>query len=169
MENVKLCPECGAEYFAHVAECGGCEIPLVHPEELDKARTTRIEEAEDTLVCILEGPKDRLKEIAYGLKSKGVDSQVLKTVSGGSSCSTGGGFGIFVAREAASAAAELMPGIMNNYKDELINVDEYYSQGKCPACGADAMNSPNECPDCGLNLGGGGGEGGHDHGCDSGC
>jgi hypothetical protein len=157
MDDVKLCPECGAEYFAHIEECRGCEIPLVHPDELDTARATRIEESAGGLVPIIEGPVDRLKEIAYGLKSRDIDCQILKmSAPEGSSCSTKKeGFGVFVAQEAASAAAGVIASLTNEYKELLVDVNECYSKGECPACGADVMNSPHECPDCGLNLTGG--------------
>ncbi len=150
-DQVKLCPECAAEYFAHITECGNCEVPLVSPEELKKKPAHK---AQGELIPIMQGELQKMKEIAYGLKSREIECQVLNAGGVGSSCSPGGGYAVFVhmaiAREAVKAADE----VYRKLHPELDDMDERYRQGQCPACGADARNAPGVCPDCGLNLGG---------------
>jgi hypothetical protein len=44
-EDVKICPECGAEYFAHVEECNGCGVRLLSTEEKAKMEKEAAEPA----------------------------------------------------------------------------------------------------------------------------
>ena len=36
-ENIKVCPQCDAEYFAHAQKCSSCEVELVLPGEAPAA------------------------------------------------------------------------------------------------------------------------------------
>jgi hypothetical protein len=149
---VKLCPECGAEYFAHITECGTCEVALIFPEELEKGPAPK---AEGDLVPIMQGDLQKMKEIAYGLKSKEIECQVLNAGGVGSSCcSSDGGYAVFVHQSIAREAARAADEVYRKLHPEIDEMDERYRQGQCPACGADARNAPGVCQDCGLNLGG---------------
>lgn len=153
--QVKLCPECGAEYYAHITECGNCEVALVFPEEIEKGTApTPKAKAEGDLVPIMQGELQKMKEIAYGLKAMKIECQILNAGGVGSSCSSGGGYAIFVHQTIARDAAKAADEVYRNLHPELDELDERYRQGQCPACGADARNAPGICPDCGLNLGG---------------
>src|SRR3990172_8264529 len=66
-EQVKVCPECGAEFFASMAtECNKCEAELVDPEMMGRPSTRQATSADPALVCIEEGSYDRANEVAQG-------------------------------------------------------------------------------------------------------
>ena|SRR3990172_1424286 len=158
-EDVKICPECGAEYFAHVSECRGCEVPLVHPgESAPVERKAPVDS--DPLVCIAEGDLGRARALQADLKSAGFDSKVLN-MNQGKSCS--GGFGVFVNQSLAAQAAGKLQELFYKRNPEVKEMEKKVSEGRCPACGAEIFYSVYECPDCGLNLSGGGHGGGHSH------
>ncbi len=148
-DNVKLCPECEAEFFAHITECNRCEVPLVSPEELRKGP---VRKAEGELTMIMQGAMERMKEIAYGLKAREIKSKILNAGGTEKSCS-GGDYGLFVHRSIAREAVEAAVKIHNKLNPEIAELEESYRKGECPACGADVRNAPGVCNDCGLNLG----------------
>ncbi len=150
-DQVKLCPECGAEYFAHITECGNCEVALVFPEELAKRPAPK---AEGDLIPIMQGQLQKMKQVAYGLKSIDIECKVLNAGGVGKSCSSDGGYAVFVHKAMAREAVKAADEIYRKLHPELDEIDERYRQGQCPACGADARNAPGVCQDCGLNLGG---------------
>ncbi len=149
-DNVKFCPECEAEFFAHIAECNKCEVPLITPEEFKKGP---VKKAEGELVMIMQGAVDRMKEIAYGLKAKDIKSKVLNVGGVGKSCG-GGDYGVFVHKSVANDALHAADKIYHKLHPEIEELNECYRRGECPACGADVSNAPGVCNDCGLNLGG---------------
>lgn len=152
-EDTRICPECGAEYFAHIVSCATCEVQLLSPGE--KKMMPR---AEGDLVCVDEGTYERATELARELKKQGVECEVLN-MGKGKSCSSNGEFGLFVPQSIARQTVGMIEELMLKLYPELIEVDARLEAGLCPACGAPS-NGEAECPDCGLNLGGGG----HDHG-----
>jgi len=151
--ETKICPECGAEYFAHIVNCASCEVQLIRPDE-----KRQLPKAEGELVCVDEGDYDRATELARELKKQGVPCEVLN-MSKGKSCSSGGGFGLFVPMSIARQTVGMIEALMLRLHPELIEAEARLEAGLCPACGAPASGAA-ECSDCGLNLGGGG----HDHG-----
>ena len=169
-EDVKICPECGAEYFSHVEECKGCEVRLVWPGEVKERRAEKAAAAADSpLVCVEEGTADRLAELAGALRAAGIEPQILRA-HGGKSCSSGSGLGLFVPQALAKEAVAAMDEYWLNLHPELKEMEERLGAGLCPACGAKLTMTTRgvitECQDCGLNLGGppGSGSGGGD-GC----
>lgn len=153
-EEVKICPECGAEYFAHVSECRACEVPLISPGDNISKRPAVSPGGE--LVCIEEGDYDRVTELARGLNRSGVECKVLNIARGGGSSCSGGGFGIFVQQSIAREAVKTVEDLWQKLHPELRQTEERLDAGLCPACGSGLNGSMNECPDCGLYLGGGG-------------
>jgi hypothetical protein len=150
-EQVKVCPECGAEFFAHVIECNRCEAELVSPEEARGGAPKKKHAApDDGLACVEDGTYERANEVAWMLRSSGFDVKVLRT-PGGSSCK--GSFGVFIDRGAATEAARKIQEAWKRSHPELAASEELIREGKCPACGALLMGSSEECPDCGLFLG----------------
>lgn len=149
-EQVKVCPECGAEFFAHVIECNRCETELVSPEEARGPAPKKSHDPTEGLACVEEGTYERANEVAWTLRSAGFDVQVLRT-PGGSSCK--GSFGVFVDRSAASEAVKKIQKAWNQSHPEVAAAEERMRKGMCPACGALLMGSSEECPDCGLFLG----------------
>jgi ribosomal protein L40E len=162
-EDVLICPECGAEYYAHVKTCKGCGVALVRPGRAGEAPS-----ASGSLVCIEAGGYDRVSDMARSLKGAGFECGVLKT-GGKSSCATGGEYGLFVDSAVASKAAMAIEDLWLKLHPEMKQTESRLLDGLCPACGARLQGAPSECPDCGLNLGGGGGGHGHGDGCGGCC
>ncbi|MBI5644005.1 MAG: hypothetical protein HY954_11095 [Deltaproteobacteria bacterium] len=159
MDDIKVCPECNAEYYAHVRMCRSCDVDLVTPEE--RQRLKAVPKAEGALVCIEEGDYDKITHLASALEREGLETHVLKAQKGG--CG-GGDFGLFVAQSIARMAAGKIDEIWNKMHPELKEAEARLEAGLCPACGAKMPDRFGECPDCGLNLGGGCDDGG----CNSG-
>ena len=148
-EQVKVCPECGAEFFAHIMECNRCEAELVSPETVGRPSKMQSPSADPSLVCIDEGSYDRSNEVAWGLRSAGFDAKVLRTPA--NSCK--GGFGVFVDRECAREAAQKIEELWKQSHPEIEEAEERMRKGLCPACSALLLGSSEECPDCGLFVG----------------
>jgi len=149
-EQVKVCPECGAEFFASMAtECNKCEAELVDPEMMGRPSTRQAPSADPALVCIEEGSYDRANEVAWGLRSAGFDAKVLRAPA--NSCK--GGFGVFVDKESARDAALKIEELWKKSHPEIEEAEELMRKGLCPACGTLLMGSSEECPDCGLFVG----------------
>ncbi|MEK7773247.1 MAG: hypothetical protein AAB307_02780, partial [Deltaproteobacteria bacterium] len=151
-EDIKICPECGAEYFPHITVCAGCEVPLIRPGEEAKRE---LPELQGSSVCIEEGDIHRVNDLARGLKSAGIEYEIMK-MGTGKACSSSGGFGIFVDSALARAAVQAIDEFLHSTYPELKDAQDRMDAGLCPACGADLRGSTSgECPDCGLNLGDG--------------
>ncbi len=169
-EDVRICPECGAEYFPHVTACRSCEAALVSPAELEKMKESPAPmgplDPDDGLACLEEGTLERITEIHASLTRHGIDSRVLKMPSPDKGCSDNGGYGVFIPRSFARMAVEAVRQEMLKLYPEVRQSEERLEAGLCPACGAELQGSPRECPDCGLSLTG---ECGDDDSCGGGC
>ena len=68
MSEIKICPQCEAEYFTHAEKCSSCEVPLVFPGDAPApAQHTHSHDGnghdhEDTGIEWPEGPIDVLME-----------------------------------------------------------------------------------------------------------
>ncbi len=155
-DSTKQCPECGAEYYAHIEECGSCHVKLLSSEDIAEGRIDT--SSPSSLICIMEGPIDRLKEIAHGLDIAGFESRILNAKSdSGDDCSSGccsDTFGIYLSQSAAEKARIVARDIQNRMYPEIADMEEQISQGNCPACGHNIEFALAECPDCGLYIGG---------------
>lgn len=161
-EDVKICPSCNAEYYAHITICKGCECELIYPSQKASLQK-KASNTEAGLVCVLEGPPDQVSDLARALNGEGYDCKVFAPGTG-KGCSAN--YGIFVEQTIAREAVTALEALQDRLYPELKEAAERLSQGLCPACGAALMGSGDECPDCGLFLGetGGGdcgGCGGH--------
>jgi hypothetical protein len=154
-ESVKVCPRCGAEYFAHVASCNACKAALVFPGDLPQTPLPAEDDEED-LVCVEEGNLDMLAESLAALRKAGVRGSILKSGKTGS-CSGSSGYGLFVGRSLARNAVKLIEENTERLYPGMKEAEARLDAGLCPACGADISGGPAECPDCGLSLAGGGG------------
>ncbi len=161
-DPVKVCPRCGAEYFAHVASCNACGVALVFPEDLPKAPLPVDDEEE--LVCVEEGNLDMLADSLAAIRKAGLEGSILKAGKAGS-CSGGPGYGLFVGRSIAGFAVKIIEENTERLYPGMKEAEERMGAGLCPACGADVSNGQAECPDCGLNLSGGGDGCGQDPSC----
>jgi len=152
--DVKYCPECNAEYYAHIIDCADCGVPLKTPEELSeiRERQRRFEEEDaQEAVAIRQDRKSWILELHQVLIAKGYSSRV--TVSPG--CTPGAcseTFLLIVPKEEAESAAKCIDEYAKEIHPELRKSKELASQGKCPACGYNVGFDAKECSDCGLLL-----------------
>jgi len=152
MDDVKLCPRCDAEYYAHVTICAACEIELVEPGKLSQAKQA-LPDAAGELVCVVDGPRDRVLELSAALKKAGFAAQHLKVPDANGGCSTDKGYGVFVPKTQAQAALRRVHDMWQELHPEMIAAQDRMNAGLCPACGT-ALHADNPaCPDCGLFLG----------------
>lgn len=172
MTQVKVCPECNAEYFAHIVECAGCGVPLKLPEELEALleRQRQFEEEEvQNGVAIKEGEKNLIFELHHVLIEKGYPCRVI-TSPGATPGKCEEKFLLIVPEEEAPSATQSLKDHSHEMYPELKESEELAAQGRCPACGFDVGADAKECPDCGLILLIEGQEECGDEGCgDDGC
>lgn len=147
-EQTKVCPDCGAEFFAYVKECSRCMVELVPASEITGG-APRKKHPSEGLVCIAEGSYESANDLAWQLREKGFEVTVLRSPAG----SCGGGFGIFVDQAIAKDAVRYRDELSRKMSAGLDEAEEKLRQGLCPACGAKLMGSSEECPDCGLFVG----------------
>lgn len=148
-EETKVCPDCGAEYFAHVRECGRCMVDLIPSSEARGGAPAKKKHPSDGLVCVEDGTYERANELAGQLREKGFDATVLRAPA----ASCGGGFGVFVDQGIARDAALYRDALLKKANSGLEEAEAKLRMGICPACGAALMGSSEECPDCGLFVG----------------
>ncbi|MFQ5586396.1 MAG: hypothetical protein ACE5GF_06215, partial [Thermodesulfobacteriota bacterium] len=151
MTQVKVCPECNAEYFAHIVECAGCGVLLKLPEELQEMqeRQRRFEEEEaQNGVAIKEGAKGLIFELHHVLIEKGYPCRVIPS-PGATPGKCGETFLLIVPEEEAASAAQCLKEHSHEMHPELKQSEELAEQGRCPACGFDVGADAKECPDCG--------------------
>ena len=152
--NVKLCPECGSEYFAHVIDCAECKVTLVTSVEIERERAEEERFAGEVgkdAVAVIEGRVPLLKELRKALLGKGITSFI--NLSPG--CKPGGCNStslLFVARKSAEAAVSCIKKHQGEELSESMDCEEEMDDENCPACGFEAGAKTKECPDCGLAL-----------------
>ncbi|MBI5887034.1 MAG: hypothetical protein HZB85_10725 [Deltaproteobacteria bacterium] len=152
MDDVKVCPRCDAEYYAHVNKCATCGVELVAPGNLKQAKQA-LPDAAGELVCVVDGPRDRVLELSATLKKAGFAAQHLKVPDADGGCSTDKGYGVFVPKTQAQAAVKKVEGMWHELHPEMVEAQDRMNAGLCPACGTALRPDNPECPDCGLFLG----------------
>ncbi len=151
--DTKTCPECGAEYFSHVTACKHCDVELASNTDTATPHASAPPDDSDTedLVCIEECRLDRAQELVNALEKIGFKPKALKMGSS-KTCGTEA-YGVFVAGSSSDEAIRKLDEHWRKLYPELKDAAERANAGQCPACGALLRNSPDKCPDCGLNLG----------------
>lgn len=151
--DIKVCPECSAEYYSHVDECIDCESDLVLPEEIREIEVEKenfLKQSEGDVVVIREGRTDWIKELYQILNDKNIPS--LISLSPG--CKPG----------SCNSTSLLIVGKSDGEESDKLLHEHYLSTNpeardesdiegdNCPACGSEAGPDIDECPDCGLAL-----------------
>ncbi|MFQ5354756.1 MAG: hypothetical protein ACE5DR_07395 [Thermodesulfobacteriota bacterium] len=149
-ENVKICPGCNSEFFAHIERCSRCDLPLLHPGE-ERREATEVQGEEGSLVLLESGTPDDMRWLSGRLKKAGFSPQVLN-LSGGGGCCSSDGYGLFVEEPFAIEAMRKVEEIRLSAHPELVEMEGQISSGKCPACGADIGFALKTCPGCGLSI-----------------
>ncbi len=174
-EGVRICPECDAEFFAHVEECNACGVRLISPEQKERLRRSLLssrlsilladrlaDHSKDEPVCINEGDITTLHELANVLKSTGIDCEVASRDM--TSRCRDGVFSLLVPKSQEDAALKTIEEYWERVHPELKLARAREDEGACPGCGAMVKDNPSVCPGCGLNLAGGT-DGGRCPGC----
>ncbi|VAV84016.1 hypothetical protein MNBD_DELTA01-474 [hydrothermal vent metagenome] len=152
--DIKICPECDAEFFAHISECNGCNVPLVHPDASPIATgELQMPDSDEALrlVTIEQGDIAKIGELHNALNKRDVPSEVINATAAGGSC--GGGFLLQVPEYVKETAIAAINDHWHKLHPELGDAVEREESGQCPACGFTLDSTPTNCPDCGLNLG----------------
>ncbi|MBE7443889.1 MAG: hypothetical protein HS132_00905 [Planctomycetia bacterium] len=153
-EKIKLCPECGSEYYAYISVCADCGVPLKMPEEIGKKRDIKPDvtaHPHEEWVAIREEGKEGIRELSDLLSRNGISSKIALAPG----CSTGKcgcRYLLLAAKKDAHAAHNCIEEFHTHKYPEIRTSEEWESQGRCPACGYCVSPDTKECPDCGLLL-----------------
>ncbi|MBF8276191.1 MAG: hypothetical protein HW390_1264 [Candidatus Brocadiaceae bacterium] len=152
--KIKLCPKCGSEYYAHIATCADCGVPLKTPEEIEKERNNKPAvpvQPDDEWVPIREGGKEIVMELSRLLASNSFSAKI-GLAPGCSTGKCGGKYLLLTTKSEAHAAHDFIEEYYTQKHPEIKTSQEWALQGKCPACGYAVSPDAKECPDCGLSL-----------------
>ncbi|GBE04506.1 MAG TPA: hypothetical protein ENG95_01430 [Nitrospirae bacterium] len=154
MKQVKICPECNAEYFAHIEKCADCGVVLLLPEENQKVQEEKKRLREKPLeqgVVVSEGELKWMQELQDVLLDSGVASAVTADDGCNKGC-CGNTCRLQVSSEDVEKAKDRVEQYYAEVHPEIQASNELASSGKCPACGSAVDADAVECPDCGLIL-----------------
>lgn len=188
-DNLKVCPECEAEFFAHIEKCNKCMIGLITAEEFEtrKAKELRAEdesgfgleggdggggsssspgsdgvEIDGEYTSVDRGAIGRITELAGALTASGIACDVVADEDAASSCGKKEVFFLLVRNEDKDQAIKNIDNYWHTLHPEVREASELMEQGICPACSYNAGDAL-ECPDCGLVLATVIEDDGHDH------
>jgi hypothetical protein len=153
MQNIKICPDCGTEYFSHIQNCADCGTVLLLPEENEKLQEERKrckEEILDNPVVIREGDLKLLNELYNVLIDASVPC-IINVDRCKKGCSSHP-YQLLVSESDAGKANELVEEHFIRVNPEFRASKDMRDGGKCPACGSPVNPDSVECPDCGLRL-----------------
>ena len=154
MHNIKICPECNTEYFAHIENCADCDTKLIHPEEVSKVLEEKKRVKDESLrdpVAVREGELNWMEELSNVLINSGIPSAVRADTSCNKGC-CGSTCQLIVSSANAPKAVARIDEYYMELHPEIRASKELADEGKCPACGSPVSANATECPDCGLIL-----------------
>lgn len=152
MSQIKICPDCGTEYFPHMEKCADCGATLLPPEELSKMQEER-KLCKDRLlenpVVIREGDLTWIDELYNVLLDSSITCEIHVDA-----CKKGcsNPYKLLVSASDAEKANELIEEHFIRVHPEMQSSRDLMNAGKCPACGFSVGHGAVECPDCGLPL-----------------
>ena len=158
LEEIKVCPNCGTEYYSHIQQCVDCSVDLVYKN--NNEISSSIDESVE-LVLIRTDEALFIKEFQRKLDEIGIQSiiNVEHTPQHKSShghFGTGSYYAIYVSKEYEEKARALEHSLwtkeleQDNLKQVIILNKE--NNQYCPACNAFVGIDAKECPSCGLFL-----------------
>ncbi len=154
MEQLKICPECACEYYAHIEHCADCGVVLLTQEEVKKAEEEKklaMEKELENQVVVREGTLKWMRELYAVL----IDSRIPCMITTDEGCNKGccgSTHRLMVSSENAEKAYDRIEAYFMECHPEIKASQELARQGKCPACASPINSDANECPDCGLPL-----------------
>lgn len=154
MTQIKICPDCSAEYFAHIENCADCGATLLLPEENQKIQEERQrckDKSFENAVVVREGSLKWMDELYNVLINAGIPSMV-NTGDGCQKGCCGDTCRLLVSARDAEKANEQIEAYYAEIHPEIRTSREMMSQSRCPACGSPVSSGAVECPDCGLIL-----------------
>ncbi len=154
MRDIKICPDCGTEYYRHVEQCADCSTALLLPEENRKVQEERElckQKVLKNAVPVREGSLKWLDELYHVL----IDSNIPCSIHSDAGCRKGccgDTCRLLVSAADVEKANERIEEYCMVVHPELRDSRDMMSEGKCPACGSAVASDTVECPDCGLTL-----------------
>ncbi len=149
---VQYCPQCEEEYMPHVTICADCGAELVAREE---GQGNVVDEVPAGLppghyAPILQVDRAaELEDLVRSLAQAGVPAKVQPS-------QRGQGFVLGVRAEDQDAAHEVLARLTKAERtavdDGLFDAQQGYA--RCPACDTQLLAGAQECPECGLAVGG---------------
>jgi uncharacterized OB-fold protein len=152
--DIKICPECGAEFYPHVEECSDCGVALAWRENLEwegAKMETQVGEPTGEGVAVRQGSQGFVNELSILLTARGIANAVrpIDDCGPGKCAST---YALMVEKGREQDAVETIEAYYREQHPELALSDERVAQDKCPACGFYVGPDAQECRDCGLPL-----------------
>lgn len=154
MKQIKICPDCETEYFAHIEKCADCGTDLLTPEhnlKLQNERQQCKDKALENPVIARKGDLKWMDELSNVLIDSAIPCIVTSDAGCNKSC-CGGSYHLLVSAENGERAKERIEEYYAEIDPEVKASNEMISQGKCPACGHYVGPDAAECSDCGLTL-----------------
>lgn len=154
MTTIKLCPDCGTEYFSCIKACADCGTVLLTPEELKKVEEEKkqcMEKLVENAVAVREGDLPWMDQLYHVL----IDAGIPCTVTADTGCKKGccgHPYQLLVSSKDADAASDRIEEYCRKVHPEIASSEKMLSQGKCPACSSPVSAGSRECPECGLTL-----------------
>ena len=154
MNQNKICPSCGEEYYPHIEKCADCGSVLLSAEEhgrFQEERKRTAEKAVEDAVQVREGDLNWMSELKTVLLDAGIPCLLVSDEGCGKGC-CGDKWRLKVSPGDFERAQESIEEYLMELDPELRTSRELIREGKCPACGSPAGADDRDCPDCGLPL-----------------
>lgn len=154
MEEIKICPDCSCEYYAHIESCADCGAVLLTQEEHRRQGEEKqrcMAKALESQVAIRTGDLRWMRELYAVLIDMGIPCSIHADSGCNKGC-CGDTHQLMVSSQDTEQALKRIEEYYMEIHPELQASREMLSQGNCPACSCRAGSDAVVCPDCGLTL-----------------